>query len=272
MEHSIAPKLSGLDAPGNLFSAFIFAMIKHLSPDFKSLMPEILSRNTDMKVYQIQNGMEIEPGCIYLNPPKFTVTVSKRQLILKEQDPSYRINLPPSVLVNENGELVQICGDVDKYLKVPRGKVYYDIQKMVPKELSTALGTAISKVRKENKTVTYTNLKVKLVQEQIHINLIVKPLFTKKSGVLILVIFEEIKSSINLLSNAIKFTKEGGGIFVNIYDKGETVLISIKDSGVGIPKDKQDIIFDRFRQVDKSLTRNHEGSGIAIILQGSYIF
>jgi two-component system, chemotaxis family, CheB/CheR fusion protein len=105
--------------------------------------------------------------------------------------------LPPSVLVDENGELVQICGDVDKYLKVPRGKVYYDIQKMVPKELSTALGTAISKVRKEKKTVTYTNIKVKLDQEQININLIVKPLFTKKSGVLILVIFEEIKSSIS---------------------------------------------------------------------------
>ncbi|MHB1393943.1 MAG: MASE3 domain-containing sensor histidine kinase [Clostridia bacterium] len=105
--------------------------------------------------------------------------------------------LPPSVLVDENGELVQICGDVDKYLKVPRGKVHYDIQKMVPKELSTALGTAISKVRKEKKTVTYTNIKVKLGQEQININLVVKPLFTKKSGALILIIFEEVKSSVS---------------------------------------------------------------------------
>lgn len=106
--------------------------------------------------------------------------------------------LPPSVLVNENGELVQVCGDVDKYLKIPRGKVHYDIQKMVPKELSTALGTAISKVRKENKTVTYTNIKSRLsADEQININLIVKPLLTKKNGLLILVIFEEVKSSLN---------------------------------------------------------------------------
>jgi two-component system CheB/CheR fusion protein len=102
--------------------------------------------------------------------------------------------LPPSVLVDENGELIQICGDVDKYLKVPRGKVYYDIQKMVPKELSTALGTAISKVRKEKKTVTYSNMKVKLGLEQISINLVVKPLFSKKSGELILIIFDEIKN------------------------------------------------------------------------------
>jgi PAS domain S-box-containing protein len=105
--------------------------------------------------------------------------------------------LPPSVLVDENGELVQIYGDVDRYLKVPRGKIFYDIQRMVPKEISTALGTAISKVRKEKRNVTYKNLKVRLNQEQININLVVRPLFTKKSGVLILVIFEEIKTSVS---------------------------------------------------------------------------
>jgi two-component system CheB/CheR fusion protein len=102
--------------------------------------------------------------------------------------------LPPSVLVDGNGELIQICGDIDKYLKVPRGKVFYDIQRMVPKELSTAIGTAISKVKKENKIVTYKNIKVKLSQEHININLVVKPLFTKKNGVLMLIIFEEMKS------------------------------------------------------------------------------
>lgn len=102
--------------------------------------------------------------------------------------------LPPSVLVDENGRLVQICGDVDKYLKMPRGVICYDIQKMVPKELSTAVGTAISKVRKERKTVAYSNIKVRLAREENNINLVVKPLFTKRSGLLILVIFEEINS------------------------------------------------------------------------------
>ena len=103
--------------------------------------------------------------------------------------------LPPSVVVDENGELVQVCGDADKFLKVPRGRAYYDIRKMVPKELSTALGTAINKVKKEKTTVAYTNIKVKFGVENIGINLIVKPLLTKKNGTLILVTFEEIKSS-----------------------------------------------------------------------------
>jgi two-component system CheB/CheR fusion protein len=104
--------------------------------------------------------------------------------------------LPPSVVVDENGELVQVCGDADKFLRVPRGRAYYDIQKMVPKELSTALGTAINKVKNEKATVTYTNIKVKIGEENININLIVKPLFTKKSGTVILVTFEEILNSL----------------------------------------------------------------------------
>ncbi|MEA4847766.1 MAG: MEDS domain-containing protein [Clostridiaceae bacterium] len=71
---------------------------------------------------------------------------------------------------------------------------------------------------------------------------------------------------LNLLSNAIKFTHSGGSIWVKILDKGETLKISIKDTGIGIPRDKQASIFNRFQQVDKSLTRQHEGSGIGLSL------
>lgn len=76
---------------------------------------------------------------------------------------------------------------------------------------------------------------------------------------------------LNLLSNAVKFTNPGGVINVNIYDKGENIIISVKDSGTGIPKDKLEIIFDRFRQVDKSLARNHEGSGIGLSIVKSLV-
>lgn len=99
--------------------------------------------------------------------------------------------LPPSVIVDENGELIQVCGAADKYLKVPRGRAYYDIQKMVPKELSAAIGTAISRVKKDGKSVNYTNIQVNLGEEKFYINLVVKPLETKRSGSLILVMFEE---------------------------------------------------------------------------------
>lgn len=76
---------------------------------------------------------------------------------------------------------------------------------------------------------------------------------------------------LNILSNSIKFTKPGGSMTVNMYDKGENIIISIKDTGIGIPNDKLDIIFDRFRQVDKSLTRNQEGSGIGLSIVKSLV-
>lgn len=76
---------------------------------------------------------------------------------------------------------------------------------------------------------------------------------------------------LNLLSNSIKFTEFGGSINVNIYDKGDKIFVSVKDTGIGIPKDKQENIFERFIQVDKSLSRNREGSGIGLSLVKSIV-
>lgn len=76
---------------------------------------------------------------------------------------------------------------------------------------------------------------------------------------------------LNLLSNSVKFTKAGGSILVKILDGEKFITISVKDTGIGIPKDKQDIIFERFRQVDKSISRNNEGSGIGLSLVKSLV-
>jgi signal transduction histidine kinase len=71
---------------------------------------------------------------------------------------------------------------------------------------------------------------------------------------------------LNLLSNAIKFTEPGGKIQVNMYDKGDKVKISVKDTGIGIPKDMFQKIFEYFTQVDDTLRRKAEGSGIGLSL------
>jgi signal transduction histidine kinase len=76
---------------------------------------------------------------------------------------------------------------------------------------------------------------------------------------------------LNLLSNAIKFTNKGGKIWVNIYDKGDWIVIKVKDSGIGIPEDKIEVVFDRFKQVDTSFTKNIIGSGIGLNLVKSLI-
>jgi two-component system sensor histidine kinase ChiS len=76
---------------------------------------------------------------------------------------------------------------------------------------------------------------------------------------------------LNLLSNAVKFTGVKGSIYVNIYDKGDSVEISVRDTGIGIPEDKLEFIFERFAQVDKSLKRKREGSGIGLSLVKSLV-
>lgn len=76
---------------------------------------------------------------------------------------------------------------------------------------------------------------------------------------------------LNLLSNAVKFTKSGGKIFVNILDKDQGIIISVKDTGIGIPEENQKQIFERFIQVDKSLSRASEGSGIGLALVKSIV-
>lgn len=76
---------------------------------------------------------------------------------------------------------------------------------------------------------------------------------------------------LNILSNAIKFTPRGGEIFINLFFDNEFVHIKIKDSGIGVPKEKIDSIFEKFVRVDKSCNRENEGSGIGLSIVKSLV-
>lgn len=76
---------------------------------------------------------------------------------------------------------------------------------------------------------------------------------------------------LNLLSNAIKFSSAGGKISVAVEEKEDRVAFSVADTGIGIPESQVNLIFERFKQVDSSLTRNHEGSGIGLSLVKSLV-
>ncbi len=70
----------------------------------------------------------------------------------------------------------------------------------------------------------------------------------------------------NLLSNGIKFTEDGGRVEVSSRLVGEVLHISVSDTGIGIDKDYQEIIFSEFQQVDGSYSRKHEGTGLGLSL------
>lgn len=74
------------------------------------------------------------------------------------------------------------------------------------------------------------------------------------------------KIILNLLSNSIKFTDNGGNIAIDLLIENEIIKIGVIDSGVGIPDDKLNIIFENFEQVDRSLSRGAEGAGVGLSL------
>ena len=71
---------------------------------------------------------------------------------------------------------------------------------------------------------------------------------------------------LNLLSNAVKFTPEGGTITVLCGRGEQTVTITVRDTGPGIPEDKLEVIFDPFVQLGRTLTSKHEGAGLGLAI------
>ena len=75
---------------------------------------------------------------------------------------------------------------------------------------------------------------------------------------------------INLIKNAIKFTQEGFVEFGYMLDH-DKLLFFVRDSGIGIPLDRQKIIFDMFMQADQNINRSYEGTGIGLAIVREYV-
>lgn len=95
---------------------------------------------------------------------------------------------------------------------------------------------------------------------------------TEKEEIITAVDIDKIERiMLNLLSNAIKFTPSGGNVFVTLSSKNDMVIISVRDTGPGIPVYMQQKIFERYRQVNSTLTREAEGSGIGLSLVKAFV-
>ncbi|WP_242966442.1 PAS domain-containing sensor histidine kinase [Clostridium sp. BSD9I1] len=76
---------------------------------------------------------------------------------------------------------------------------------------------------------------------------------------------------LNLLSNAIKYTAENKHIYVNLEVEEESFILRVKDEGVGIPADKINSIFDRYSQLNSSLSRRAEGTGLGLAVVKKFV-
>ncbi len=103
--------------------------------------------------------------------------------------------IPPSVIIDEKHEIVHVCKDVNKFVKLPTGKISFDIFSLIRKELSTSVSIAVHKALKENKEIIYSDIRIKENNTFLHLNIKVKPLKEKiKSKQLFVILFEEIKT------------------------------------------------------------------------------
>ncbi len=107
---AVGASAGGLEAIESLFthmpgrSGLAFIVIQHLSPDYKSLMVELLSKKTSMGVHRAEDGIVVLPDHIYLIPPKKNLRIFHGKLLLSDQDPNRGINLPIDVFMRSLAE------------------------------------------------------------------------------------------------------------------------------------------------------------------------
>ncbi|MEO7092282.1 MAG: chemotaxis protein CheB, partial [Polyangiales bacterium] len=109
----IGASAGGLEALQNFFdnlagdTELAFVVVQHLSPDFKSLMDELLGRHTELPIQLVEDGMRVEAGHVYLIPPKKEMIISGGRLLLSERDKKQELSLPIDVFFRS---LAQDCG------------------------------------------------------------------------------------------------------------------------------------------------------------------
>jgi len=85
-------------------SGLAYIIVQHLSPDYKSLMVELLSKKTKMQVLRAENNMKVLANHVYLIPPRKNLTIFHGKLILKDQDRSSGVNLPIDIFFRSLAE------------------------------------------------------------------------------------------------------------------------------------------------------------------------
>lgn len=99
----IGASAGGLEALVKFFSVMppnsglAFVVVQHLSPDFKSVMDELLARHTEMPIHLVEDRIEIEANCVYLIPPKKEMVLLEKRLLLTDKDPTKSLSLPIDV-------------------------------------------------------------------------------------------------------------------------------------------------------------------------------
>lgn len=106
----IGASAGGLEALQLLFdnmpsdTGMAFIIVQHLSPDFKSLMPELLAKHTTMEIFTTEDKQIIKPNCVYLNQRNKNLHIKGDKLYLLDKGPKQNLNLPIDIFFHTLGE------------------------------------------------------------------------------------------------------------------------------------------------------------------------
>jgi DNA-binding response OmpR family regulator/signal transduction histidine kinase len=153
-----------------------------------------------------------------------------------------------SVIFNAGNDLLTLINDILDLSKIESGKLDMVNEKVKVSEILKDMEMLFAEVA-AGKKIKYTTHQNDSVPEY--------------------VITDKMRSEQvikNLLSNSFKFTPENGAISigVSLRDAGKNIAVTVKDSGIGIPADKQQLIFEAFQQADGSTSRKYGGTGLGL--------
>ncbi|MEO7963962.1 MAG: HAMP domain-containing sensor histidine kinase [Gemmatimonadaceae bacterium] len=153
-------------------------------------------------------------------------------------------------IVRSEEHLLALINDVLNFAKLEAGRIEYNLSDFAFAEIVNAVASMIEP-QLAARQLKFTS--------RVDADLRVRGDAEKVSQVLL-----------NLLSNAIKFTEPGGSITVDTPSRDDVpegvIYLRVTDSGIGIAREKQDVIFDPFVQVHRNLTRSTEGTGLGLAI------
>lgn len=150
--------------------------------------------------------------------------------------------------IHQSGQhLLGLINDVLDLSKVEAGQLQLDFAPIVVNELCEKTLALVSEQARFRKLTVHSSIEPNL-----------EPVMADELRVR--------QMLLNLLSNAIKFSNEAGDIGLDVKMHNDHLCLTVWDTGIGIPDDKQDLLFQPFQQVDGSLSRRHEGTGLGLAL------
>jgi len=152
-----------------------------------------------------------------------------------------------SVIFNAGNDLLTLINDILDLSKIESGKLEMQNEQVKIADILKDMEMLFAEVA-SNKSIKFThrtaNVPAAIYTDKVRVEQVIK----------------------NLLSNAFKFTPEKGSISISAIPgpKPSTISFSIRDTGVGIPLDKQKVIFEAFQQADGSTSRKYGGTGLGL--------